>query len=108
MIKKRRALYQTRDGRSPFEDWVSDLKDTVARARIWARIGRASLGNLGDHRGVGGGVVELRVHVGPGYRVYVGLHGEALIVLLCGGDKSTQDQDIGRAQRYWEDFLARL
>lgn len=108
MTKKRRALYQTRDGRSPFEEWLTDLKDVAARARIWTRITRATLGNLGDHRSVGGGVIELRVHVGPGYRAYVGLHGDKLIILLCVGDKSTQDSDIARAHEYWEDYLARL
>ena len=68
---------------------------------------RAELGNLGDHRGIGRGIIELRIQYGPGYRVYAGLKGKDLIVLLCAGDKSTQRRDITRAQAYWKDFEKR-
>ena len=69
-----------------------------------ARVNRAKLGNLGDYRSVGAGVIELRIHFGPGYRVYAGLQGEDLIVLLCAGDKGSQSKDISKARVYWEDF----
>ena len=69
-----------------------------------ARVNRAKLGNLGDYRSVGAGVIELRIHFGPGYRVYAGLQGEDLIVLLCAGDKSSQDNDVANAINYWEDL----
>ena len=108
MIQKRRALYLTPDGRAPFEDWLNILRDRATRIRIAMRINRAAVGNFGDHRSVRGGIIELRVHFGPGYRAYIGLHGHEILVLLCGGDKSTQDDDISRAHIYWEDFRSRL
>src|SRR5262245_52724394 len=85
--------------------WIEALRDRNARARIDARIGRLVLGNPGDVRPVGGGVSELRIDYGPGYRVYYMQHGDLLIVLLCGGDKSEQSRDITRAKQLaleWE------
>jgi putative addiction module killer protein len=82
------------------------LKDRLAKARIEARIRRMSLGNPGDAKSVGEGVSEMRIDHGPGYRVYFMRRGPLLIVLLCGGDKSTQDQDIVQAKalaRQWRD-----
>jgi putative addiction module killer protein len=81
-----------------FRRWMADLRDTVAKARIAARIRQLAFGLVGDARPVGEGVSELRVHVGPGYRVYVVRRGEALIVVLCAGDKDTQGRDIARAK----------
>lgn len=81
-----------------FSTWLHALKDVRARARINARIDRLSFGNLGDVKPVGGGVSELRIEYGPGYRVYFVQHGRALVILLCGGDKSTQDRDIRTAK----------
>lgn len=86
---------QTRD----FSDWRAGLKDQAVRRRIGARIDRLAFGNPGDVRPVGGGVSELRLDFGPGYRLYFVRRGELLIVLLCGGDKSTQDRDIAKARR---------
>lgn len=77
---------------------MSKLRDTRARAKIAARIDRLAFGNPGDVAPVGAGVSEMRVHDGPGYRVYFVKRGETLIVLLCGGDKSTQAQDIAKAK----------
>ena len=77
--------------------WFRRLRDREARARIDIRIRRLSLGNPGDVRPVGGGVSELRIDYGPGYRVYFSRRGEAVIVLLAGGDKGSQDRDIRRA-----------
>jgi putative addiction module killer protein len=80
-----------------FERWLSRLRDTTARARILVRLRRLAFGNPGDVRPVGGGVSELRIDYGPGYRVYFVQRGEILIVVLCGGDKRTQQGDISRA-----------
>ena len=82
-----------------FARWFRDLRDRQARARVQVRIDRLSLGNPGDVRPVGEGVSELRIDYGPGYRVYFVQRGEALIVLLCGGTKNTQEQDIAAALR---------
>jgi putative addiction module killer protein len=81
-----------------FSLWLRTLRDQQAKARIVARIRRASFGNVGDVRSVGAGVSEMRVDYGPGYRVYFVRRGDMLIILLCGGDKSTQDRDIERAK----------
>lgn len=81
-----------------FSKWLHDLRDGVARARIAARIRRLALGNPGDVRPVGEGLSELRVDHGPGYRVYFVQRGPVIIVLLCGGDKRTQDRDIRTAK----------
>ena len=89
--------YVRPDGRCPFEDWMDSLRDHRARARIRTRIGRVRLGNLGRCEPVGGGVLELKIDYGPGYRVYYTERGGELIILLAGGDKSTQQQDIKTA-----------
>lgn len=77
--------------------WLDALKDLAGRARIQARIERLAAGNVGQHRALTGGVCELKIDVGPGYRVYYTQHGDVLVILLCGGDKSTQDKDIKTA-----------
>jgi putative addiction module killer protein len=84
--------------RPEFSNWLHRLKNANAIARIVARIRRMEQGNLGDVRGVGGGVMEMRVDYGPGYRVYYTSRGPAIVLLLCGGDKRTQARDIRRAQ----------
>ena len=81
-----------------FSDWMAGLRDHRAKAKIAARIDRLALGNPGDVEPVGEGVSELRIHYGPGYRVYFTKRGKTLIVLLCGGDKSTQTKDIKAAK----------
>jgi putative addiction module killer protein len=81
-----------------FEAWIRGLRDPVARAVILRRIARVADGNLGDVKSVGGGVRELRVDHGPGFRVYFVRRGNALLVLLCGGDKGSQARDISRAK----------
>ena len=80
-----------------FAEWFAGLRDRTARARITVRIRRLSLGNPGDVKPVGGGVAEMRIDYGPGYRVYFVRRGDTVIVLLCGGDKRHQDRDITRA-----------
>jgi len=81
-----------------FAEWMVGLRDLRARAKIAARIDRLALGNPGDVEPVGEGVSELRIHFGPGYRVYFKRQGPTLIVLLCGGDKSAQARDIKAAK----------
>ncbi|MEC9359826.1 MAG: type II toxin-antitoxin system RelE/ParE family toxin [Pseudomonadota bacterium] len=99
--------YQTAEGKSPFADWMRRLRDRSARQRVTARIVRMQAGNRGDWKPVGAGVFELRIGHGPGYRVYCGQDGETLVLLLCGGDKRTQAQDIKNAHDYWNDYQAR-
>ena len=82
-----------------FQDWLDALKDTRAQVRIAARIRLAEAGNLGDWKTVGGEVSEMRVDTGPGYRLYFTRRGSVLIIMLAGGNKSTQSRDIKRAQK---------
>jgi putative addiction module killer protein len=80
-----------------FAAWLKGLRDRRARDRILARIDRLSLGNAGDVGPVGEGVSEMRIHYGPGYRMYFTQRGDTVVILLCGGDKRTQARDIKRA-----------
>jgi putative addiction module killer protein len=101
-------IYTTETGELPFTEWLESLKDKTARYRIKVRLDRVSLGNLGDYKPVERGVSELRLKFGPGYRIYFGYADKTVVLLLCGGDKSSQEKDIKRAIYYWEDYLARL
>ncbi len=100
--------YTTRDGTDLFQEWMDTLRDNRARIAVLRRIDRVAMGNFGDHKACRDGVSELRVDVGHGYRVYYFQHGDTLVVLLCGGDKRTQDADINRAVAYRADFLFRM
>ena len=91
-------------GRSPFRKWLLGL-DRAVRARIQARILRFEMGNLGDLKPLGGGVWEARLAFGPGYRVYLGKGERELLLLLLGGDKGSQTEDIKRAKEYWAKYL---
>lgn len=82
-----------------FRDWLEKLRDRRAAAKIAARLARLELGNFGDAEPVGEGVSELRIHYGAGYRAYLARRGEVLVIMLCGGDKSSQDLDIKRAKK---------
>lgn len=104
---KELQIYVTEDGRVPFSDWLTSLRDLKARSKIRVRLDRVSLGNLGDCHGVGDGVQELRIDYGPGYRVYFGQEGATIMLLLCGGDKSTQAKDLEQAKRYWNEYRRR-
>ena len=99
--------YITDDGSDVFADWRDKLKDIRAKIAIDRRIYRVELGNFGDHKVCRDGVWELRVDVGPGYRVYYALSGQAVVLLLCGGTKRSQDADISKACEFWEDWQRR-
>ncbi|MFN6496128.1 MAG: type II toxin-antitoxin system RelE/ParE family toxin [Nostoc sp. DedQUE01] len=99
--------YLTVDGKNVFDEWLDSLRDRRAKAKIRTRLDRVEDGNLGDCKSVGEGVCELRIDYGPGYRIYFGQEGITIIILLCGGDKSTQEQDIVKAQEYWKDYRSR-
>ena len=104
MATKELIIYQTENGKEPFTRWRKSLKDKVTVARIDRRLDRVKEGYYGDHKAVGAGVYELRLFFGPGYRVYLAEEGDTVVLLLCGGDKGSQDRDIGMAQAYWQDY----
>ena len=99
--------YVTIGERDVYLGWLRKVRDVKAKVAVMRRVNRVELGNFGDHKPCGEGVWELRVDVGPGYRVYYARAGSAVILLLCGGDKRTQDADIARACEYWRDWQAR-
>lgn len=99
--------YTTADGIDLFGRWLEALRDRQAVARVLRRVDRLERGLFGDCKPCGGGVWELRVDWGPGYRVYYARAGKTIILLLCGGDKSTQQADILRAREYWNDYSRR-
>ena len=108
MLSKFELLrYQRDDGREPFTEWLNAVRDKLAQARIRERLRRVQTGNFGDCEPVGEGVIELRVRVGAGYRVYFGRYGGALVLLLSGGDKSSQPDDIRRAKEHWPNWNRR-
>ncbi len=96
-------IYQTENGKEPFYDWLDTLEENIEE-RIQSRINRVKLGNLGDYKSLGNGILELRLDFGSGYRIYFGFDGSRIIVLLCGGDKKTQTKDIKKAQQYWRNY----
>jgi len=89
-------------------EWRRELRDTKAKIAVDRRINRMELSNFGDHKFCRDGVWELRIDVGPGYRVYYAISGTQVVLLLCGGDKRTQNTDIDRAYRYWLDWQERM
>jgi putative addiction module killer protein len=99
--------YQRDDGSEPYTEWFRRLRDVTAKTSIGKRLRRVQVGNLGDCKPVGEGVSELRVDMGPGYRIYIGVRGSTMVVLLCGGDKSSQSRDIERAKAFWADWKRR-
>lgn len=103
---KRVIVYAGAHGNEPFTDWLYGLRDIMGRKRILARVARLEQGNYGDCEPVGEGISELRMVFGPGYRVYFGEDANNIVVLLCGGDKGSQSQDIRDAKAYWKEYLA--
>jgi putative addiction module killer protein len=100
-------VYQTDDDRSPFSEWLRSLRDRAAAARVRVRLTRLRLGNFGDTNSLGGGLHELRLDYGPGYRIYFGQTGDRVVLLLCGGTKRNQSQDIEQARSFWSDYRSR-
>lgn len=105
---KATIIYTTSACVCPFDDWVTELRDRQAVARIEKRLIRLRGGNPGDYKAVGAGVYELRIDYGPGYRIYFAFSEQQVVLLLCGGDKTTQTADIERAADYWENFQQRI
>jgi putative addiction module killer protein len=100
---RRVLVYQDKNGKEPFSDWLHSLKDHKGRRHILRRIGRLEQGLYGDCKPIGEGVLELRIFFGPGYRVYFGEDRGSIIILLCGGDKGSQSKDIQNAKMYWKE-----
>ena len=98
--------YLASDGTSPFARWFDDL-DPRAATKVTVALERMEQGNLGQHKSVGGGVVERIIDFGPGYRIYFGRDGDELVILLAGGSKSGQQQDIATAQARWTEYKRR-
>lgn len=96
--------YVSADGKDIFLEWLKQVRDPVAKLQVAKRVNRLEQGNFGDYKFCRDGVWELRVDVGACHRVYYAQSGLQLILLLCGGDKRTQDSDIDRAVRYWQDW----
>lgn len=99
--------YVAANGKRPFAEWLYSLSDRNTAARVQIRLERLRLGNFGDARSLGKGLSELRIDIGPGYRVYFTVEGKSVVLLLCGGDKTTQQRDIRRAREYLTDYRRR-
>jgi putative addiction module killer protein len=100
-------LYATSYGKCPFEIWFEAIRDKCIRSKILVRLDRLKIGNFGDCKTIGNGVCELRVHYGPGIRIYYANVGNKIILLLSGGDKGSQMKDINKAKEYLEDYHIR-
>jgi putative addiction module killer protein len=98
----RLEYYIENDGSAPFTEWLSRLRDRNVHGRISAILNRVRLGNFGDIKALGDGVNELKIDYGPGYRIYYAMSGKTVVLLLIGGDKSTQKEDIKTAKAYWK------
>jgi putative addiction module killer protein len=99
------VTYKTESGKVPFNIWFDSLRDRKTRQRILSRLFRVENGHYGDYKSVGEGVFELRFFFSAGYRVYFGEDGNKIVVLLTGGDKSSQNKDIQQAKAYWKEYL---
>lgn len=99
--------YETSRGKCPFTQWLNGLKDIQARSKIRLRLERLEMGNFGHCKSIGDGVYELKIDCGPGYRVYYGMIGKKIVLLLSGGSKRTQEKDIEAAKAYFIDYKTR-
>jgi len=105
IYKKTIEIYKDRYGFEPYTEWLSSFKkDYKTLARIEQRIGRMEHGNLGDYKALKEGIFELRLDFGPGYRIYFGQENQRIVMLLCGGNKNTQKNDIVLAKTFWQDY----
>lgn len=100
-------IFETDNGKRPFSEWLNNLRDIQAKAKIRLRLDRLAMGNFGDCKSVKEGVSELKIGFGPGYRVYFGRIGKQCVLLLAGGTKNSQQKDIEKAQEYLEEFQIR-
>ncbi len=107
VIPKEIRNYLTTDGKNIFDEWFDSLRDKRAKGRIRTRLDRVEEGNLGDSQSVGEGVFDLKIDYGSGYRLHFGQEDLSIIILLCGGDKSSQERDIKKAKQYWQDYQSR-
>ena len=96
-------MYETSKGKQPFAIWL-DIQEIHTRAKVLTRLDRLKLGNFGDCKTIGDGISELRIHYGPGIRIYYAKIGSKIILLLCGGNKASQVKDIKRAKEYLTDY----
>ena len=99
--------YRSNDDKEPVTEWLHSIRDKQAQAKLRIRLKRLEAGIFGDCESVGEGVLELREHLGAGYRVYFGRHGHTIVILLCGGSKKSQAADIKSAKEYWNDWKRR-
>jgi putative addiction module killer protein len=106
VVERKIVFFKDEDGSEPVKRWLDDLcrKKRVEHARIVTRIKRAGMGNFGSHRFLAGNLGELKVDYGPGYRVYFGLDGDQLVILLNGGTKKNQEEDIQIASERWNKY----
>jgi len=100
-------IYENELGNSPFLEWFNSL-DKKSKERVLTRIDRISEGNLGDFRCINNDIYELRFHFSSGYRVYFAQDDKTIIILLCGGNKSTQSKDIKKAKNYYKDYMENM
>ena len=101
---KKLRIFRASNGSLPFIEWLEGLRDLRAKQKVQARIDRLSLGNFGQAKPIGEGVHELKINYGPGYRIYFGSEGDAVVILLVGGDKGSQNEDIKKAKRFWREY----
>ena len=106
-MKKELFFYKTSRGKSPFQKWLDGLRNKVAKVHILRCLDRLAIGHFSDRKHLDHGVYELRVHQGPGFRLYYGESNDGMVVMLMGGIKRTQTRDIAKAQSYWADFKER-
>lgn len=97
------TIYETSSGKRPFDIWLNS-KERTTRAKILTRLDRLQLGNFGDCKCISNGLYELRIHYGPGLRIYYAKFNNMIILLLCGGDKGSQSRDINKAKEYLKDY----
>jgi len=108
VIRLEIQYYLTSGGESPYLHWLNGLRDHKAAGLASARLNRISLGNLGDCKALGAGLMELRIDHGPGYRIYFTFHGKKLVIVFAAGSKRTQDRDIKKARDYLSDYQRRI
>jgi putative addiction module killer protein len=97
-------FYQDRNGKEPFSAWFEGIRDSKTRRKIISRFKKVEQGNYGDVKPIGKGLSELRFSGGPGYRIYFGADAGNVVIILCGGDKNSQSQDIEDVKDYWRDY----